>query len=242
MSLSNKRVALCLSGQARAVKICLPSIQENIINQFGQVDVFIHTWFVDKSSTETFNVQGLETLNVFDCSLQEYLEAYSPVVSTIEDFSRSKYSQYNNLSERVRIAFYVIHKSNEIRKHYEIENRVKYDYVIRCRTDLFFERKLTEEDLSRVNDDSILIPSMLDFGGVNDQFAIGTTISMDKYASLHNRLDKYLFVDGLPHDPERLMKHHIESMNLTLNRFSFDYSIVKKSMKYPPGRGYRIVS
>jgi len=238
MNLSHKRMALCLSGQARAVKACLSSIQDCIIKPFGHVDVFIHTWFVDKYSTDKFNVSGLETSNVFDCSLQEYLDCYNPASVAIEDFARSKYFHCNNLSDRVRIAFYVIHKSNQVKREYEIENNLNYDYVIRCRTDLKFERRLTEQDLECVNDGSILIPSMLDFGGVNDQFAIGTPTSMNKYASLHNRLDKYLFVDGLPYDPERLMKHHINSMNLELHRFRFDYSIVKKSMKYPPGKGY----
>lgn len=231
MGLTGKRIALCLSGQARAVKYCLESISSNLIGPLGSIDVFIHSWFIDRARLNKFDIFHL---NLFDASLEEYVEMYHPVASLFEDFERSEYFKYNNLTERPRIMFYSLFKANELKSAYEAERGFKYDYVIRGRTDLLIRKKIIIEQLYQLDDNSVLIPFGFDFGGINDQVAIGTSLAIDKYSLIHKKLDEYLS-GGQQYDPERLMKYHLEKENLSVRRVDLDYSIVKKKMKYHMG-------
>lgn len=231
VDLPNKRIALCFSGQARAVKYCFESIFNNLIYPLGKVDIFIHSWFIDPAERNRFDIFHL---NLFDSSLDEYVAMYRPVASLFEDFDRSEYLRYNNLTERPRIMFYSMFKANELKSSYEEEGGFKYDYVIRARTDLLIRKKIHREQLYWLDDNSVLIPSGFDFGGINDQAAIGTSLAIDKYASMHKRLNEYLR-EGQQYDPERLMKHHLEKEGFTIRRVDLDYSIVKKKMKYHMG-------
>ena len=232
MSLHGKRIAMCFSGQARAVKYCFESISNNLLAPLGKVDIFIHSWFIDPLERNKFDIFHL---NIIDASLDEYVEMYRPVASLFEDFERSTYFRFNNMKERIRIMFYSMNRANELKSQYELDQGFKYDYVIRGRTDLFLRKPIIPEQLYWLDDNSVLIPSGFDFGGINDQMAIGTSLAIDKYASIHKMLDRYLLDDGQQYDPERLMKHHLEREGFGIRRIDFDYGIIKKKMKYHMG-------
>lgn len=223
---STKRVALCLSGQARAAKFCYSSIWESVVKLFGQVDVFIHSWLTD-SSPGAFDIKYT---NFFDCSTAEYIDLYKPVSCVLEDFRRSDLLKYNSVFEKYKIMYYSIYKSNELRKHYEIRNDIKYDYVIRCRTDLFFLDKILDEHLDGLNDDSVLIPKgsimAVGYAGICDQFAIGTSSAMNKYCSMYGSLDCKASSQIV--SSERLLQYYLHSTGMSVQNVDLDYFIVKK--------------
>lgn len=227
MDFCNKRIALCLSGQARAVKYCYPSILENIIKPFGKVDVFIHSWLVAANNFDIFHT------NLFDSTVQEYTDIYRPKDSLFEDFETSEYHQYNNMKERIHIAFYTVFMANQIKCRYEEKHGFIYDYVIRFRSDLMVKEMIDLKDFKWIDERSVIIPNYrFDFGGINDQVAIGTSFAINRYCDLHNHIFRYLHQENQQYDPHRLLQYHLASSGLNVQRSNLDYDIVKKRMQH----------
>lgn len=240
-------IALCFSGQARAARHCFKSLRKNILKTLNEVDVFIHTWNVDNESKKKYDNPKTKTVNIFDCSVQDYLNMYSPVRSSVEDFESTKYVNNVSPAQKYRIMYYSIFKSNELKTQYEIEKRFKYDYVIRCRPDLFFVESLTLSHLAGLTDSSVLIPRGMDNGGINDQFAVGTSVGMDKYCSLHMYLESFsggIYSKSQNSNAEYFLKTHIQNVSLEIQRFNILYNLVKfdpasNSVKYFPTGKYQ---
>ena len=126
------KIALCFSGQIRTGIY----ISENIKRYFGELynncDVFIHTWNVnseihmDFELSHKFHPISIETI-------EEYKRLYQPKKIIVDDFYK-----YEDSSDPI---FYSQLISNNLRKEYEVENGIKYDFVVKMRTDGVFNPK-----------------------------------------------------------------------------------------------------
>ena len=118
---------------------------------------------------------------------------------------------------------YSIWKSNQLKKDYENENNIVFDRVIRMRFDSDFEGK--ELNLKKLPE-CLNIPKGEDWcGGVNDQFALGTSQLMDIYSDLYNNLTNMGAID---YHPESILRDYLNSMQIKLNRFPFNVIINNK--------------
>ena len=154
------KIALCFSGQPRFVNECSPLITSNVIQDYN-IDVFAHLWFDDDLQTKPYKYGGnsdWEHQRIKGTAIDEFVRAYNPTEMLVEpsksfgdpdldedfELSEAKYwpggiegqpefqkRQINNSLSY----FYSLCEANRLRKLYEYENKVKYDYVIRCRTD-----------------------------------------------------------------------------------------------------------
>lgn len=154
------KIALCFSGQPRFVKDCSDLILKNVIQNYD-VDVFAHLWFDEELQTKPYKYGGngdWKNQRIPNTAIDDFNEIYKPVKSLIEpsksfgdldldedfELSEKKYwsggikkepdyqrRQINNSLSY----FYSLSEVNRLRKLYEYENKIKYDYVLRCRTD-----------------------------------------------------------------------------------------------------------
>ena len=83
----------------------------------------------------------------------------------------------------------------------------EYDVVFRCRTEITYDRKITDEDL---NSENLVIPYGTDGrGGYQDSFAFGPRELMTTYMSLYHYVPVYANAHyGQMVHPEYLLKHH----------------------------------
>jgi hypothetical protein len=95
--------------------------------------------------------------------------------------------------------------------------------------DLMFEAKLNIGSIT-----NITIPNVEhDYGGINDQFAFGSSEDMSIYSSLHYFLSHYAKQDCI-FQPESLLKWHLDHNKVEIDRIKLMHQIVSKH--YTHGR------
>lgn len=106
--------------------------------------------------------------------------------------------------------------------HYAALTHTSYDWVISMRLDAF---SLEPLPYARFQVPSVLyIPEDFDWGGVNDQFCIGTPDAMVTYMSVFPTIDRWLQVPN--YGPEPILKWHLEAHDARVVRFPFQYRLI----------------
>lgn len=234
-------VAICLSGHLRTFDRTHKALQERLIKPLD-ADVFIHTW--DTIGSE--NSKAGSDLNTTRVSTKTRLidinKYYNPKKIKIEKFKKSFFF---NMTDSIKVPdnekmfvvrhlgyhfsmFYSIFHSNELRKEFEKESGKKYDYIIRCRPDMFLHSSIGNHILPE-NTNTIVVPNIAQYcpEGMNDQFAIGSSEAMEKYFSLYDSLYNYCNQHVTTIRPEALLKYHIDLFGLQICKSNIDYNIIR---------------
>jgi hypothetical protein len=156
---------------------------------------------IDKSFLE----KCIKELNVIDYNIEE---VYPPA----ELFNRYKRPETN--IKNMWSMYYHNKKCYEMIE----KSQKKYDYIIKFRGDISYENFNIPTGI-----DSIYIPKSNDFGGINDQIAIGNNENMKWYCSLIDYIDFYSQKELILH-PETLLNCHLR--DLSIKRFDFDYKLI----------------
>lgn len=228
-------IAICFSGGIRYPENGILSIDQiKNGNNNHDIKVFAHTWNIpdkekflksthrskdknpNKSVVNNFNVlceYNFESLLIENYSSKE--------IEFGNIFNSLNFKSYSNTNISTLSMHYSIFKCNKLKMEYEKKNKIVFDYVIRLRYDSFIVSSINFNDYSNYD---ICIPFGSDWGGskanygeggINDQFAIGTSKSMDLYSNLFNVIDQYTNTD---YHPETLFRHYISNQNLKINR------------------------
>jgi hypothetical protein len=229
------KVAICISGNIRYPHIGLESIKKIVPNDC--IKIFIHTWkIVDTESflKTIFGLQSKEPDNIFETQFN-FLEHYNYEKLLIEDYDESKHSEFEAIHNSINLLpfqqgacivprhdvgpismHYSIYKSNQLKCDYEKENNMIFDKVIRMRFDSNFGGN--ELHLNNIPN-GINIPRGEDWcGGINDQFAVGSSDAMNLYSNLYNHIDK---IRDVQYHPETMLRKYFEMYNIAVNRFDF---------------------
>ena len=232
------KIAVCISGGVRYPNFGLQSIQK--INPNECVKVFIHTWKIKDRDAFLKTLHGLEykeidkTVDTNLSSLEYYnyekllIENYDECEKKFHNlFNNLKFNPATDLEDKPRTdvgpisMHYSIYKANELKKQYEKENNMIFDWVIRMRTDSdFISDSLDMNSLT----EELNIPSGEDWASdsINDQFAIGTSHNMDLYSSLYKNIH---YTQSSKYYPETILNLHLKNMNLVPNRIDFPVRI-----------------
>lgn len=136
-------------------------------------------------------------------------------------------------------------------RNYMINTNTWYDLVIHARIDAWYDESLNYHNLSLndVGDRDIYIPQGNDWGGMNDQFAVGSYYSMESYMTLfddvNNVLDHVTIPDLDIHEnrnmprayyygPEPGLKKHLELQGVLVHRFPFRYRLINGKVFHHP--------
>jgi hypothetical protein len=149
-----KKFAVCFSGYPRFVKKTFPGISENLLKGLGDYDIYAHFQWTDDWKNKKIHHCFDKTFESNE--LEDFIEVYTPFnlkkINVIKPYNFDV-SNYNGLSlypgmnltiEQSRDQFY------RSKCQYQgivdcinlIDNLEDYEYFIRIRSDLIFEKKL----------------------------------------------------------------------------------------------------
>lgn len=232
--MSKLKIALCLSGYLRTFKDCYPSILENVI-QDNDCDLFIHTY--DKlGHSQGWRDPMVDLSENIDMDFLYNIPYLKVLVTEKWNDIRYRFEKFKKIVPHVTnihiiaTVFYKIYRCNELKKQYEIENKFKYDLVIRTRGDQIFEKKI---DLNFPRN-KVLINSypwgdedyvhhfqLLDEKGIpilghenetlNDRLAIGTSDKIDFICDLYNHFEE-LITNSQCVELEHLLYKYLKNM------------------------------
>lgn len=219
MKLESCKIALCLSGQPRYLKIGYEYLKRYLLDVYD-IDVFVHTWWDFDKIGKQFQLS--EHMNygrqcvLEESTLSDIYSLYKPksfMYEQSKNFVCASNVDYGKcLPNSVYSMFYSIHKANELKCLHEQSSDFKYDIVIRSRFDII---------INNLNFGDIDLNSYFVSGEIyrteqqcipNDQFCLSSSENMDIYSDVYNQLKTYE-TSNVPFVGERILKHHLIDMH-----------------------------
>lgn len=220
-----------MSGQPRSLERNFKSIQENLIipNQDKfQIDLLgilqpPLNFKYNKPELLTFTKAILYDKDPELPSLTYQSKNYRHLLPDWKSFHHFT----TDLSKIVYYQLFHIQRINNLRKEYEIDNNIQYDYIARIRPDFEY---LTKIDLSILKPNTIFIPYKNDWEGYNDRFAIGDRNVMEIYM---NRFDFWMKehpnISPYTTHVENNLKIYLDSNKISTERIPFSYSTLREN-------------
>lgn len=203
------KMAILLSGQPRSINTCYESLKKFYLDKYD-CDIFIHTWFDDKFPSSIYG---------------EYINLYKPVrffgeKQIIFDSQGIKDPTWHVTLQNILSQYYSIFMSNQLKLSYETTNEVKYDIVMRIRSDLQIIRPI---EIEKIETGKLALyywtQETCNDMGSSDVFAIGPSDIMNVYCDLYNKVLYYLYEDPtyvIRHPKMRqeyILNHHLKTVN-----------------------------
>lgn len=162
------KIALCFSGQLRTGVLVSKNILNYIDDTIEMCDVFVHTWDSITQASTDLNIAGVpfkEPTTLFE----EFSDIWKPKKMIIES-----YTDWKDMNLQIEPLFHSLIQSNKLRKEYESETNVQYDFVIKIRPDFIYSPlyKLKDELYAIQNSEHLNTIYTLDFANklVNNKF------------------------------------------------------------------------
>lgn len=193
------RAAIQISGEFRCLHLSLESFQKYVLNDlhdrgYTEICIFIHCWDRPESEMGTFPFDGRGNwhLSIPVYSNELGLKVFRPLGHIFEKLEDVKFL---NGRSRILCMYYSIFMANQIRIAFEEQNNLKFDLVVRYRTDLIFESPLLKNSPDPLTTSFLVIPKSTivstcdgpfestDEHHICDYIAYGTPDKMDIYCS-----------------------------------------------------------
>lgn len=226
------RSALCLSGRPYGLIECSNSIIKNIIEP-NNCDVFIHAWHNEELEGQRYRQHSqFPGLVPKDC-VNKIKDIYKPKGLTVErqrEFSTADFDSVYQPGDKyfifaIQSMLYSIQKSNEIKKLYEKDNNIKYDYVCRSRFDMVYDNVI---EFAHLDNESIWIYNDCkhETGCMNDHFAVSISYNMDIYSDLYDQIYS-MYKDGCPWCNEVFLGRWIQKNGISVKHLDISYKQYK---------------
>lgn len=225
------RIALLLTGHLRSFRNTHPSFEalRNVLTQYGEVDVFAHTWDIEESVTASWwKDHAGDAPPPPNVNEEEIRGLYQPVALRIEP-SR----QFEELPVSIKSVIpvsgllsmlYSQFQAWKLMDAYEREKGVKYEVLVKMRYDLGFEiaPAFTSMLLRSVQDGVLFVPNSNPYaltGACADIFALGASLPMVRYLRYFEHFESTLHLyenQGFRElVPERCLKTYLESQQIS---------------------------
>jgi hypothetical protein len=235
------RIAVCISGQLRTYRHCVPSLKKNILNRHD-CDVFLHVWEKNGSSPKEGTTDKDESVTI-----DELTDLYDPTEVVIEASHPTDSVMLKGIKipdELIQAEpihhkgslpmFYKIYACDQLRQEHEKRNGFKYDAVIKLRPDFIIKKPLPAEVLENLHflwhSSRMLDPTFQ----VSDKFAVSNSANMTYYSSVFSKLPEYWQEPlGRDHEEnehrvgERLLKYHMEQSEIICKPFKMDCDLLR---------------
>lgn len=215
------KLAIQISGEIRQVDACLETLKNFVFPGFVnfEIDIFVHTW---KHEKEESNLALFQPRSYISESYEEKKDLH--------------------VLPRAYSMFYSIQKANDIRKSYEQRMGIRYDLIMRYRTDCIFKESVFEllKDFLKEKKLFLCIPKAKqtigydgpvesESEGLCDWFAIGTPELMDVYCGTYQTF----YEEGLPIVPETMLAFQLQMYGVVqqgfLKRPEFDFFLLRSN-------------
>lgn len=139
------KIAICFSGQIRTGVLTSNNIKNFIGDLLPLSDVFVHTWDVISTTSSDLSIAGV-TFKESNDLFKEFEKVWSPKKIIVEN-----YDEWHKKMPVEPPLFYSLYESNRLRKEYELENNIQYDFVIKLRPDVIYNPSYKlENELSAI--------------------------------------------------------------------------------------------
>jgi uridine kinase len=205
------RVALLIAGYLRSYDKNIKYIQDEIINKFNDVDVYLHI-------TKDENTEDKYLNQIQDSDIKNINDALNPILTIIEN--NTHYSEDKSINNATN-HWAKLYKLNQLKLIRENETS-DYDLVIRYRPDLdiktknIFDLEIEKNVIYLPKDtkiDKIKLINQTD-GYLCDALAFGDSESMNGYFEIYN----YYGAHMLPVSETALYEY--------LTRFEYEYRLI----------------
>lgn len=237
------RIALCLSGQPRNMKIGYKFIKKYILdpNSENEIDIFLHAWFDENEIGKSYSSAQQYPdgyVGIVEKDTDKFLiEKYNPKAYKIEkqidfkEYSNGFKSHETAKQDAMCSIFYSMYAANNLKKEYENKNNFVYDIVVRARYDLaYFEPIYIVKDFDR-DKICVLKNYQIDQDLQNsihkpmpDIFAFSTSKNMDVFCSVYPNMREINKILDLPFG-ERYLGEWVRNKN-NLSLKTIDVKVV----------------
>lgn len=215
------KAAIQISGAARIENDCIESLLTSLVG-FTRIDLFFYCW-----QSESVSEDAIAT------KLKPVMDHRFGVVKIelVPEYQHNSKMNYVVFPEtKIQNVFKMykgIQGCDVLRRKQEFSEKIRYDVVVRARTDIKLDGVVNLRELSKVTDDFVLLPKNGHWrGGFCDQFAIGNSLLMSIYSSVFDFIDTYA-ASGMVVHPETVLKHHCRQHSLKVLFGDFQTVIVR---------------
>lgn len=214
------KAALLISGYLRTIKLNLSNIKKQIINNFENVDIYIHITKNENIDDKYFNPSNSnDVIKLIEFEL-------SPKVMLIESNVHFSDNQKENDLYNTWFKFY---KLNLLKKEYE-KIHGKYDIVIKTRPDV----NLKQINFNKILNNEIFLPknAVLDKSKLKnssdkyvcDILSYGSSSQMDLYFDIYNNLKDLISKYGSV--SETVLYNYLNDHNIGYIKDDIEYEVV----------------
>lgn len=132
MNIDNIKIALCFSGQIRTGLLTYKNIKNFIGDLIDQCDVFVHTWDIRSETSSDLSIAGVPFKEP-DSLFEEFSKIWNPKKMVVEDFINWQ-KQYI----KIEPLFHSLYECDKLRKEYQKENNLDYNFLIKIRPDFIY--------------------------------------------------------------------------------------------------------
>lgn len=222
--IQRQRVAVCLSGDTRSFKHCLPQLQRFLSGY--EVTFFCHGW---QSDFQDDHIKGLD--NVYTCI--EARPDFSDLERTsIQAFGFKKFGndlKVPFMSPNIFPMWHGVKRAFQSIKNNGFDAN-DFDLICRCRYDNYFLGLLAQLDAQPSNNELIIDPNYDGYGGYGDQFSIGRPSAMEKYCSLFDWLPQSFeqYKGNQRFFPEVIVQKYLEDeCGVKVNQIDFGLRLLR---------------
>ena len=209
------KTAVLITGKLDYFKETYNNISDRLLSFLGDYDVFISTWDLsEQDKTDLillYNPKILDT-EVFNENAKYLIHNHFNYQKALD--IEPKYGTRNSL-----YMWYKVNKGLNLIKEYSLFNDVKYDYIVRLRTDFFFTNYF---DPTFLNEDIIIGPhldhlSPLGAPHASDNFFITPISYLDIFSKLYFKYSD-LWNTGDYISPEHLYYSYLKNLNINFDK------------------------
>ena len=213
------KVALLISGYLRSYDINLKFIEDEILNKFEHVDVYLHITNNESEEDKYVNSSNDEE------AIKAFSAALNPLTTIMEDNTHyHKDKGINNLINQ----WNKLYKLNELKILHESLIGEKYDLVIRYRPDLTINDTDIFSDFEKgvisIPNDSKLDKTKLtspDDKYICDALAFGDSVTMNDYFKIHNHIPNLVGIYGPV--SETILYNYLNWLDIKYKLVDIDY-------------------
>lgn len=254
------KIAVQFFGHLRTYEKCADSVKKHLLSLYD-CDVFMHTWSETEHKTKTWHnynfksfavdekrIESLKTLyNLKDIMVEKQNEVKDDIIIPCQ------HNQGKSQISKTGMEFMLRSKQkvNELRKKYQKDHNIKYDYVLVIRPDI----RLKNDFILNKVDNEIKIQSATitrycacNISSSNDFPIIGNIASdivyfgkpetIDKVISVLNKIDFKKHINNM-WNPETLFNHELEKAGISSHFINYQYKQDWEILRKPDKRKIR---
>lgn len=244
-AIENLKVAVCVSGHLRTFNRSYQSFKNNVLHSLDSIDyqVFVHTWetlgspkskhnsdyIVANTKTETKMKEIRHIIAPTEIQIESYATA-APILEELNNKARLTQKDKAGLHNGSMLSYgsmlYSLNQTKNMVELYEKSHNIKYDLIIRVRTDLLFKNKI---NILELYNKYVYVPQVGKYlaDGMNDQFAIGAGFNMKIYLGLFDSVLNYVNFRECTLRPESFLRHHLTKNGIVVKDYPIDVAIIR---------------